>query len=240
MKVAVLYSGICRGDWNTNRFSVAKQLPYDTFYSTWNDHVHTMPPGIDYKTYKQPSIDYHCMTDVPMDILTPKLKDNRFKATHDPQYREKTSHHTKQILAHAMMLKDLDPSYDMIIRCRYDLRVSLKVNLKQYVQRAYEENIAIGFGTRQSRHPDFNVLSEVPKIYPDNKDPSVSQDWGWYLMDPLIMHPRSLFDVDYCWKLHNDHRLLPAENGWYQILSEPWGDTHLSVYGGAQIEKYLR
>jgi len=67
----------------------------------------------------------------------------------------------------------------------------------------------------------------------------VSNDWGGYIMDPLILHPREIFDVDRAWTLHEEKKLLPAERGWYQVLSQPYNDNHESIYGGAQIEKYL-
>jgi hypothetical protein len=55
----------------------------------------------------------------------------------------------------------------------------------------------------------------------------------------MILHPRKLFDTNLVYKYHEECKLLPAENGWYQILGEPHNDSHLCVYGGAQIEKYL-
>jgi len=81
----------------------------------------------------------------------------------------------------------------------------------------------------------------LPHVWPkkDSPSPGISNDWGGYIMDPMIFHPRDIFDHDLMWKLHNEHKLMAAEMGWYQILSQPYGDNHESVYGGAQIEKYL-
>ena len=59
-------------------------------------------------------------------------------------------------------------------------------------------------------------------------------------MDVMIMHPRKLLDTKHAFKLHNEKKLLPAEVGWWQVLSEPTGgENHISMYGGAQIERFL-
>ena len=102
------------------------------------------------------------------------------------------------------------------------------------------ENIAIGFGTRTSRWVDLDKLYVVPRRWPDGIDDTISQDWGSYLMDVMIMHPRKLLDTEHAFKLHEEKKLLPAEVGWWQVLSEPTGgENHISMYGGAQIERFL-
>lgn len=45
-------------------------------------------------------------------------------------------------------------------------------------------------------------------------------------MDLLIIHPRDLFDKKRMWQLHEDKKLIAAEMGWYQVLSQPYGDNH--------------
>jgi len=236
MKIAVCYSGICRGNWIKNNTSVKYHFPKaDYFYSTWSTQVASMPP-IDYKTYVEPKMNYHPMKDVDKNLLTMKLRQNLY-LLNGKQYYDRTMNHTKQILAHAYQLRDLSEEYDMIVRIRYDTYLSPKVNFTDYLNKSYNENIAVGFGTRTSRHKHLGKLLEIDKTVPSSFDDN--QDWYRYLMDPMIFHPRKLFDTDMVFKYHREKKLLPAENGWYQILSEPYGDNHLSVYGGAQIEKYL-
>lgn len=241
MKVAICISGMPRGNMTRNLALLKSKLPYDVYLGSWTNHEipnNLLVNGRYY--YDAPNMHYHPIVDT--DPISPKLetiKDKMSKGIMKSDYYERTLHHTKQILIHSYLLKDIPDDYDMIIRSRYDTVISTKVDLHKYLYKSYDENIAIGFGTRISRHKNFNILKEIPKIYPDGKNEKISNDWGWYLMDPLIMHPRKLFNHDLLNTLHNDKKLLPAENGWYQILSEPYNDSHLCVYGGAQIEKYL-
>ena len=255
MKVAVLYSGHPRGNWIKNSTSHENHFrKYDKFYSTWTNQVSNMPPGLEYKTYKEPEIKYNCITDTPKESLTPKLRGNRARALKEKGYRERVFHQTKQILNMAYMLQDLPEEYDMIIRIRYDTHLSYRVDFTPWLEKSYEESCAVGFGTRWTRHKDYNLLTEVEKHYPPRISKEVkitkeefkaifavdgSQDWGWYLMDPLIFFPRKIFDIDRVFQYNEEKKLLPAENGWYQILSEPYGDNHHCVYGGVQIEKYF-
>lgn len=237
MKIAVCYSGINRGNFIKNNTSVKWHFPdADYFYSTWHNAVASMPPNIEYKTYPEPKMDYHPMKDVNPKLLTMKLRNN-LSRLEDKTYYERTKNHTKQILAHAYQLQDLPEEYDMIIRVRYDTYLSPKVDFSSYVTESYENSLAIGFGTRKSRHRDVNVLKELPREEPKTFDDI--QDWYRYLMDPMIFHPRNLFDIDRVFEYHRGKKLLPAENGWYQILSEPYDVNHICFYGGAQIEKYL-
>ena len=245
MKIGICISGICRGNLEKNIQSIKNHFSGDYFYGTWDTHVlpkYLKDANIFY--IKEPTMDYHPILDVD-DLKAPKLKTIKKQMTipsnlNTTEYRNRTLHHTKQILIHNEMMKKIDSSYDMIIRLRYDTFLSSRVDLNSYLKKSYKDNIAIGFGTRTSRHKNINILYEIPKIYPTENPPaSVSQDWGWYLMDPLIFHPRNLWDTNLVDRLHKEKKLLPAEYGWYQILSEPYGDNHLSVYGGAQIEKYL-
>lgn len=244
MKVAVCISGLCRGKVQRNLGLLKEHFPYDYFYGTWKGRESDMNlhlKGVDFFAFPEPKMHYHPILDVE-EMISPKLVALK-KQLQDcrkigPGTKQRVAEHTKQIIAHAYMLELIDPSYDMIIRTRYDVVLSMKVDFTEYLTRSYEENRAVGFGTRQQRHRDLDSFKEIHREYPDGKR-DMSQDWGWYLMDPLIFHPRKLFDTKRVWQLHNDKKLLPAENGWYQILSQPYSDNHLSVYGGVQIEKYM-
>lgn len=242
MRIAVCISGICRGNIKKNLSHLRLHFPYDFYFATWNNA--TIPDDLknyEVKLYEEPIINYHPIKDVAH-IHAPKFAIQREKCVsgeYGKAWQERTKHHTKQILIHDMLLKDLSEDYDLIIRSRYDTYLSSTVSFDSYLQKAFTENIAIGFGTRISRHHDVNVLKQIPKIYPDGKNPNVSQDWGWYLMDPLIIHPRKLWNHSLVNTLHLEKKLAAAEWGWYQILSEPFNDSHMCVYGGAQLEKYL-
>lgn len=248
MKVAVCISGICRGNIKRNVDHLKQHFPYDYFYATWTgkeSSVHSSLSGVKCYSYDEPEMHYHPIKDISgppaPKLMTQKqaCETKRWGQGMGESWYNRTKHHTKQILIHDMLLQDIPEEYDMIIRARFDTYVSPNVNFAEYLQRSYQRNIAVGFGTRASRHKNINTMVEIAKIYPNGKDGSISQDWGWYLMDPLIMHPRKLWDHNRVKDLHENKQLAAAEFGWYQILSEPYGDSHTSVYGGAQIEKYL-
>lgn len=247
MKVAVCVSGIARGSVQKNMDLIQNAFgDVDFFFATWKGKEKDLEKyGItDYKTFDEPFIDYHPLADVPEDIMPPVMKtwSLRERIKTDFVLRERMQHQSKQILGHSLLLKSIPKKYDMIIRARYDTLVSDKADLKHWLNLSYKEKRAIGFGTRTSRWNKLHELYVLPHVWPDRYQPSpgVSNDWGGYIMDPLILHPRKLFDHKRCWNLHNKKSLLAAERGFYQILSQPYGDTHESIYGGAQIEKYLK
>lgn len=229
MKLAVCYSGISRGSFKKNNMSVKHHFPEaDYFYSTWLNQEKSMP-AVQYVTYKEPQMHYHPIKDVGSEMLyTTKLKNLYKKVCFDDSYYERTLHHTKQILGHAYQLDSLDESYDMIVRVRYDTYLSPKVNLQKYLEMSYNNKIAIGLAQRDKN------LHELKEVESDDRDQNK------YILDPLIFHRRDMFSTALVYDLHRNKKLLLAENGWYQILSEPFNDNHLCVHGGAQIEKYIR
>jgi hypothetical protein len=240
MKVAVCISGICRGNIDRNLKHLKEHFPYDYYYATWKGREYRDDLGFVYE-FEEPKINYHPIKDID-GPPAPKLMTQKKKCLsgeYGASWQSKTQHHTKQILIHDMLLQQIPEEYDMIIRARFDTYTSPNVDFSSYLNQSYKKNIAVGFGTRTSRHKNLNQMVEIAKIYPNGRDESISQDWGWYLMDPLIMHPRNLWDHDRVKQLHENKQLAAAEFGWYQVLSEPYGDSHTSVYGGVQIEKYL-
>jgi hypothetical protein len=245
MKTAICISGIPRGDTIKNVEIAKTHFDADVFYATYFGQTQHVKKYTDtYYTHPEPSIQYHPLADVPEHIMPPVHKTwmlrDRIKT--DLGLRERMSHQSKQIFAHDMLLNDIPSVYDMIVRMRYDTRLSTIADPKSLLVRSYENNIAIGFGVRTSRHKSLDVLSQIPKIWPNRHAPTpgVSNDWGGYIMDPLILHPRGLWNSERLKDLHAKKSVLGAERGFYQILSQPYGDTHECYYGGAQIEKYLR
>lgn len=245
MKVAICMSGIPRGDVKQNLAIAQQHFGGNVFYATYHDQEKTIRKYTqDYFLHPEPKISYHPLADVPEEVMPPVAKtwSLRERIKTDFMLYERMRHQSKQIFAHDMLLGEVPDDYDMIVRMRYDTRLSKVVNLTQYLERSYNENIAIGFGTRTSRHKSLDSLVEVPKLWADrwNPTPGISNDWGGYIMDPLILHPRKLWSRERLKELHAKKSLMAAERGFYQILSQPYGDTHECYYGGAQIEKYLR
>jgi len=250
MKVAICISGIPRGDVKRNVEIAQNHFGGDVFYSTWHNQESAIRQITNkYFLHSEPKIKYHPLADVPELIMPPVHKTWHLrercrnpKNGADVQLREKIQHQSKQIFAHDYLLKEIPKDYDMIVRMRYDTRLSTKADLRPFLERSYDEKIAIGFGTRTSRHKSLDELAMVPKKWPKRYEPTpnVSNDWGGYVMDPLILHPRELWESTRLYTLHGNQSLLSSEKGFYQMLSQPYGDTHECYYGGAQIEKYLK
>ena len=240
MKIAICMSGLYRGNLDRNLPLFKKHFPTaDFFFSTWEGREG--PPVDNVYYHPEPQTHYHPVIDTVKECDAPKFKCYKAEGRNGTGQRNynRTIHHAKQLVAHAYLLNEIPDDYDMILRTRYDTVLSPEVDFTPWLEISYNEGRAIGFGNRNIRHPNFNILTRIPEIYPaDIADKSISHDWGWFIMDPLIFHRRDMFDTNEVVKMYNDKELWAAEWGWYQILSKPYGDNHISVYGGAQIEKY--
>lgn len=236
MKIAVCVSGVCRGDVDENIQKMKYHFPYDYFFGTWEEQKsnfkNTLPSTPCY-TFPEPQMHYHPIFDVhpPLGNKNQQLIKQRVdrvasKCKKHSHLREKYLHKTKQILGHAYLLSQIPSTYDMIIRTRFDAQLSQKVDFSHYLNKAYNERRAIGFGI-------FPATGYREKVDMFKEDPN----YKGFLMDFLIMHRRDMFDVGYAHQLHNEKKLHIAEIGWYQILSEPFDDNHLCVCGGVILNR---
>ncbi len=146
-------------------------------------------------------------------IIRQKMKDNPTM----PMIA-KAFHQTKQVLMHSHMLDLLPPEYDMIVKTRYDIKLidNNSIDFNGLIARSYENNHAIGLAKRFRQHPNMF----------DPKGTTWHRLWEQYLMDLIMFHPRKLFKKELMLSLHEKQELLAAEFGWYQVLSQPHGDTH--------------
>lgn len=118
--------------------------------------------------------------------------------------------------------------YDLIMRTRWETMVSKKFNYNRYKQIAIDKG-PIGFMIRPNRNQSIDGDLEVSK--------DKSDDWFQFLPDALIFHKKEQFNTKLVRELHVQKNLLPAEWGWHQILSKPYGDIHTSVHGGAHVAR---
>lgn len=239
MKIAICISGIARANSVRNVELVKKSFDTDIFFATWDSCVNEHSSKFDCSVYPEPKIKYNPWTDDNCICEHYKYRGyrNKFLAG-EYSTNSKLMNATKQIIAHAYQLRDLPAEYDLIIRTRWDTYVSPNVDFIKYINESYQQNKAIGFAVRNGRHENVHKFKEYDQVYVDqNTPPNISRDWAWWLNDNLIIHPRSLFDCDKALRLDADRKLLPAEYGWYQMLSVD--DNHKCVYGGAAIDRYV-
>lgn len=240
MRLAVCFSGVCSGSAAKNVESHRKHFDGDFFFGTWDDSAHELEeqlPGVEFlrmpevAMHYHPIVDFRLTNDAVLNNWMLGLKGLTSTSISDLNFT-RGWHRTKQHLAHALMVESLPRGYDLIVRSRYDTRISEKVDFKPYLSKAFDEHIAIGFGKALGktwvgdRHDyQFDAFRESR-----NCPPRMMSDF-------LIIHRRDMFDPDNVWKLHKDAALLPAETGWWQLLSGPNGG-HVSILGGATLERF--
>lgn len=231
MRIAVCVSGLCRGNALDNISKLKQVLPYDFYFGTWETTQTVESKQLNAMVFEEPIMHYHPLCDIA-DFENERYTHFRNLYCHDtPEISEMLKNHTKQIIAHAYMMKNLKDNYDIIIRTRYDVLISNQVDFSMYIEKSFTKQCAVGFSTLWKPHNNkIDILEEIKKDSRDSK-------WFSYLLDLLIIHPPQLFDVNYVFELHNQKQLRNAEYGWYQILSEPYDDNHICVAGGIQIDK---
>ena len=243
MKTALCLSGrwneFCDQKWieRTQRI-----IPHDKMFTgTWKGHDY----DADYY-FDEPENLYHPVMDTepyPDDAshlrrkqfpLFIKAWEEESKVYHKEglQMAYASAHWHKQLLMHNEMMKTLPPEYDMIIRSRFDAIVSDVIPWDEFIERSYDDLLPTGFNClNYYGHHGYNELRDMGK------------ETTYYINDALIMHPREIWDTDLVDRLYKDKELKSAEEGWYQILSEPFGMYHKSYHGGCYLSarwEYVR
>jgi hypothetical protein len=233
MKIAVCISGLVNGNYTRRNIEVFKQKfpSADFYYATWTDQKEYFKRAFPKDTcfyFDSPKIHYHPyeaknFTSVYWEDTKNWLLKNR--------KWEWARHHTKQHIIHAYLLNSIDKDYDVIVRTRFDAFAwrSDEANFMQFVEDSFVNNRANCFAVTQK--PKFKELYES-----DYNEKPRMKEW---CLDQLIIHPRKLFDTDAVLKLFKEELLRPAEFGWYQTLSEPYGSNHRNWHGWVNHEKNI-
>lgn len=228
MKVAICFSGIIEEgnkEYSKSVETIKDYFGYDCFFGTWEGRY--TPKEYNVWKFQEPEMHYH----PGYEFVSPTPKNYRWK-NNTPRRKgmmDKFYHRTKQILIHSYMLRKIPLEYDMIIRVRFDNVIDTKRQTYKILNESYENKRAIGFHVPKGKNNQhLDALVRLPKNSPRQLE---------HLVDHMIIHPRSLFDSDYVESLHHDKKLLPAEWGWYQALSENNGDNHQSILGFCGVTK---
>lgn len=243
MKIAICISGIARGNVKRNIGRLKIAFPNaDMFFSSWEEHKNLISEQYKSTYYPEPQLHYNpwceCVTE-PNNLKYKAYKKDFINKT-GLSSQQKLLNATKQLIAHAYQLEhDVPEEYDMIIRTRWDTLVSDQANFTKYLEKSYNENIAIGFAIRGGRWIDLHKFKDIEHVYiTETTDQTWSRDWHCWLNDNMIFHPRKIYDTALVHQYHKEKRLWPAEYGWYQLLSN--NNNHDCVYGGAALEKFVR
>jgi hypothetical protein len=221
MKVAVCVGGLVYPDSESRMAALRRKFPkYDFFFGVWKGRENALSQKLGAWSFDEHKPEYHPYFDVNIPGMSKKIFIIRKKMKDNPGMPmiEKSWHQTKQILMHSHMLDKLPPEYDMIVRTRFDINIADdRLDLEGFVKESYNERRATGFTK--------SWFKKRPRIF-RTKGSDRHDLWEQYLMDLILMHPRELFAKERMWDLHRRKELLASEFGWYQVLSEPHGDTH--------------
>jgi hypothetical protein len=225
MRVAVCVSGqqrpfnlFSRKQHEDSMKHAFRDVQADYFYHTWNTSVLYKYENMIIEP--EPVLSYHPVYDTTADAGSSFAKRRLLNTD-----QKKLLHASKQILAHSSLVKRLKDSYDVIVRCRWDLYFSDKVDYKSIIEKSYNDG-PIGMG-----YPKYDKeFLHNPKL--QKRDESNIRWWKMISPDNLIFHKAELWNTDLVEKLHAEKNLLPAEWGWYQILCAPFGDHHYGYKGG--------
>ena len=233
MKVAVCISGAPRSglskrDLRKNYDMLVSNFPTADFYfGSWKGYEDTITKFYSDKDvwfFDEPQLDYHPFIDITIDNPTPKLSKMIKQSKDNPKFRETSTHQTKQILAHCYIVDRIE-DYDVVIRVRYDTATYKGADFVPYIQDAYDNNRAIGFATLNPGSDSFSRTVEQRNNDYHNQ----------FLFDQLIIHPKKLLDTKSVYRLHDEHRLVAAEHGWWQVLSG--SNNHRCIAGWANPDK---
>lgn len=231
MRVAVCVSGLVNGNLLKRNNEVLKsKFPYaDFYYATWSDQKNAFegvfsnqkcfyfdPPNVHYHPYEAKDFDSVHWRETKNWIVKNKKMDW-------------SKHHTKQHIIHALLLKQIEKEYDVIVRTRFDAFAwkDPLADFTPFVEDSLINQRANCFAvTRKSMFKD---------LY--ESDYETHPKMRVWCLDQLIIHPRSLFDPDTVLKLYEDKLLRAAEYGWHQIISEPFGNNHRNWHGWVNHEK---
>jgi hypothetical protein len=237
-EVAVCISGLARENYKFALKNIHKVFLYDTFYMHWDRGENISVPNCLY--VKEPQSEYH-------NILETRIKPdcrlfNKFTRKPDPpQHRggkihwkpgeyQKNKDTAKQILSHYHLVNSLPERYKTIIKIRYDLIVSTRVDFTPYIEMA-QEGLVVGFGDNTG-----GLQGPIPRL-DKHAHGDCKKCTGWFLCDHMVFHPRHLLkNVE---KLFLEKNLLGSEWGWCQVLCDQWGNKNfINVQGGTLLIKH--
>lgn len=237
MRVAVCISGVCASkNTSTNLIKNLKRVrrffpDYDYHFATYDKYEDVFKknfPDEICNYYPEPVVKYH-----PYEIPHNLWESDRFAETKDfinrggLVRREWTAHHTKQLLIHSWLCDTIKDNYDVVVRARFDTWIYEHADFIPYVIDTYKNNRVNSFSATKQNH--FDKINQF-----DTNPGGRHHNW---MVDQLIIHPMSFMNREYVEQLHNEHRLHPAEMGWYQVLSKPNGNRHRCFDGWVNHDK---
>lgn len=223
MKIAVLYSGLIRGEsYKNNIWHMKTLLPdADFYYTTWKGRGEY--DFID-KYFDEPHIPYNCERYIhkqAVKIMREKKEelgyvpeDLRHRVFLEHRWRVLGRDRVKQQWAHAVAFDEFcqGKDYDIVIRIRYDLKFKDfgKKEIDHLIDLCYNEKKPVGIGFLGDH--DHGLVE-------------VKGQNGHLIGDVIIIHRADMFDSAYVYELIQNKKMFGAEGGWWQVMCERF-NTH--------------
>lgn len=172
-------------------------------------------------TFPEPKVEYD-----------PFFCDDKIAKGRRPEQGKRRKDLVKQILAHQYMVDELAGAYDIVIRMRYDTWLG-DFDWNEYIETSFNEQKVIGLG-------EYDITNgRNPMLYTIEPEPiDLSERYISILMDFIIIHPAAKMQNTV--SLFNEHKLLPANAGWYQVLAGQHDEEPLNYEGGVQLSRIAR
>lgn len=222
---------------------------YDIYYQSWDNPTNREilePLGLPILWAKQPEVKVN-----PYEYLFELgWMNEEFQAKYKKLMTNKTqrlTNRTLQHLAHAAIVESLPRKYDIHIRTRWDVYISPRFDVKDWIGVASER--PVGFAFTNAVKPDpwvrkkgrwaavMNKRRKVRAIIDRGwkevkrsaEDETDVDFWRYMIYDFVLMYQSDRFDPKRVYELHEANKLCPAEYGWYQLLNT--NDNHINVNG---------
>ena len=230
-RVAVFVTGQVRDHSDKCIQRLNEVLPFDTYYGVCTNIKNNKLDNVkNIIELFQPEPEYH-----------PYLVEDKFVPDCPTfrRYREHKIFNKKglyeasnkqylEVLHHYNLIQKVPNKYDIIIRCRFDVFLSNKINFFKFINHVIETEQTVG-------------ISNLNKFTDENRPLTLGNfrsdiNGEVYLYNHLIFHKRN--NVANVPQLIKEKRLLPAEYGHYQAFAEKNGKGFLNYQGGMVIARY--
>jgi hypothetical protein len=268
MKIDVLVTGQfpSNGNWRhlsdalyriSHHFGSSTKHDVITRYHTWNraSMRQILVPTNDvlshakqYTIYSEMPHTYNPYKPVPKFVDTPgwdiQLKKHAGKNTNIEKWPQ-PGHVTRalQQVSTCKLIKSIPESRkpDLFIRIRWDVLLSYNFDFEEYIQKAYNEDIVVGFHTRHDGGTDWSVTRKTMETgdYKIEEAVDSNPEWHQKIYDSVIMFKPESINTNIVDHWFNTKMLLPAEWGWWQCLCYSTKRPHMNIDGVAAVIRHM-
>lgn len=219
MKVAIVFSGLIRGDYKKNIEAWKNILDADFYFSAWESQFRFNNDLSDrwgnIKKYKKKDFNF-------INYFVPNAKIPRPEKS-----RSEDGTHQHYIFAKTLQKLNIENNYDVIIRARYDISFDFtKDLLDEWINLCYNEKKMMSFWFSTENKKSINETSHSNSI-----------------ADLIIIYPSKFISPKIILDLIKENKLPEWEKGWasaidweYSGYSQKMGIPGLLIFGYVERE----